>query len=506
MGAFNLADVLRETSAQDLGQENREQIQYIDIDLIDPDPRNFYELSDLDELAANIELVGLQQPLRVRVNPDDAGRWMIVSGHRRRAAIRQLVDEGKDQLRAVACIVEQPAGSEALQELRLIYANSGTRKLTPAEISKQAERVEMLLYELKEQGMEFPGRMRDHVAEACKVSKSKLARLKVIRENLIPELDELNKQDKLPESVAYVLAKMEPEDQKDVYRKIFTKACYSVTESRVVEYGKFSKDLRRRRCTINKGSCCTNRDAMANKWVNENSWAYHRCEHVKCCSECSDLGSCKSACPMLGDKIKKIKADKREARRQEKAAQEAKEYPDKVMIRELWYRFGYARQRARMSVKQACEASGQYYYPDLKKRYEEHESDDVEVTIHEMLPYKFITLDEIKSFVALADALGVSLDYLFRRTDDPAGKPVQIWRNPEKGELPEDGQSVIAVVQYDVPRGIWVTEDLRFRDGKFQAFGSDMPDDIRLFWQPRFEPPEDVPDSGTDEESEDNDD
>lgn len=38
--------------------------------------------------------------------------------------------------------------------------------------------------ELKEEGVEFPGRMRDHVAEACKVSKSKIARLKVIREGL----------------------------------------------------------------------------------------------------------------------------------------------------------------------------------------------------------------------------------------------------------------------------------------------------------------------------------
>ena len=46
MAEFNLADVLRDVSAQDLGQPGREQIQYIDIDLIDPDPKNFYELSN----------------------------------------------------------------------------------------------------------------------------------------------------------------------------------------------------------------------------------------------------------------------------------------------------------------------------------------------------------------------------------------------------------------------------------------------------------------------------
>ena len=62
----------------------REQIEYIDIDRIDDDPRNFYELSGLDELAANIELLGLQQPIRVRPG-EEPGRYVIVSGHRRRA-------------------------------------------------------------------------------------------------------------------------------------------------------------------------------------------------------------------------------------------------------------------------------------------------------------------------------------------------------------------------------------------------------------------------------------
>lgn len=60
--------------------DGREKIEYIDISLIDDDPNNFYELSQLDELAANIELLGLQQPLRVRTNPEDPARVIIVSG------------------------------------------------------------------------------------------------------------------------------------------------------------------------------------------------------------------------------------------------------------------------------------------------------------------------------------------------------------------------------------------------------------------------------------------
>ena len=190
-------------------------IQRIDIDLIDDDPKNFYQLTNLDELAANIAMVGLQDPIRVRENPDQRGRYIIVSGHRRRAAIRKLVEEdGREDLRKIPCIREMQSGSPALQELRLIYANSDTRQLTSAEIGQQAERVEALLYQLKEEGVEFPGRMRDHVAEACKISRTKLARLKVIENKLILPLANEWNGNYIPESVAYRLAQEAPEIQR----------------------------------------------------------------------------------------------------------------------------------------------------------------------------------------------------------------------------------------------------------------------------------------------------
>lgn len=64
---------------------------------------------------------------------------------------------------------------------RLIYANSNTRTMTSQEYSRQAEKVRELLCRLQEEGYDFPGRMRDHVAEACQISKSKLARLDAIQ-------------------------------------------------------------------------------------------------------------------------------------------------------------------------------------------------------------------------------------------------------------------------------------------------------------------------------------
>ena len=54
--------------------------------------------------------------------------------------------------------------------------------------------------------------MRDHVAEACKVSKSKLSRLAVIRDRLAPDIRkaywEGGEKGRLNESAAYELARL----------------------------------------------------------------------------------------------------------------------------------------------------------------------------------------------------------------------------------------------------------------------------------------------------------
>lgn len=210
--SFDITSVLLGVSDSDT--RGGTQVTYLPVDKIDPDPDNFYSLAGIDELADSIALIGLQQPLLVR-NGEEPGRYTVISGHRRLAAI-QLLQDGEDDSahmfdRGVPCIVDLGSlgiipGSElakALQELKLIYANSATRVLNAAEISKQAERIEALLYTMKNQGMTFPGRMRQHVAKICQVSQTKIARLHAIRENLQPELLERFDQGELNESVAY---------------------------------------------------------------------------------------------------------------------------------------------------------------------------------------------------------------------------------------------------------------------------------------------------------------
>ena len=310
---FSLRDALLAGGVPELGT-HEEQIEYIHIDRLLDDGRNFYELSDLDGLAANIELIGLQQPLRVRPVPEQPECYTIVSGHRRRAAIRKLVDEGREDLTKIPCIVERGQASEALQELRLIYANSDTRKMSSADIAKQAERIKFLLYQLKEEGVEFPGRMRDHVAEACQISKSKLARLEVIRKGLIPELYAKFESDELVESAAYTMAHF-PEDFQQRMLKAFKKMPSTWGLEQLFER---SKDGWKWEPTLicPDGKPCGHGDAFLRH--DAESGAYSACGGNKCCITCEANTRNYSPCSQACSKAKAARKERQKQRKRRK--------------------------------------------------------------------------------------------------------------------------------------------------------------------------------------------
>ena len=399
----------------------REQIEYIDIALIDSDPNNFYELSDIDQLAANIELCGLQQPIRVRNNPDDPNRVIIVSGHRRRAAIEKLVQEGREDLKEIPCIREQRTGSAALQELQLIYANSDTRRMTSADIMKQVERVQDLLYQLKEEGIEFPGRMRDHVAEACKISKSKISRLKVIRDKLNPIWQPAFEAGKLNESAAYSLAQLLQEHQQVIYlqKEKLGDPAAMVYEYQVSKMGERLAALDALTCPKD-GVPCSNCNKHA-KITNAGAYEYVPC--IKCCSDCQQLAHCKAACPKMADRVAVLKEDEKERRKREKLTQEQIEQPIKERIQALWVRFGEARLAANKSWDDCCRAVNiGCWAHGGEEGVAAKESGDGKVDANTCLPYGYNShLSDVRNFVNIADLLGCSLDYLLCRTDDSRG-------------------------------------------------------------------------------------
>lgn len=291
----------------------REQIEYIDISLIEGDPRNFYKLTQLEELASNIAVVGLQQPLRVRASGENPGKVVVVSGHRRLAALKLLVKDGRGDLREVPCIQEHVTGSAALQELRLIYANRDARVLSSAELARQAERVELLLYQLKEEGFEFPGRMRDHVAQACKISAPKLARLKVIRENLIPQYMALFERDNLPEQTAYALARLPREFQTRMFTALPTPPSGSTVEKVL---GKYREGWRwEPQLTCPDGRACKRGDVFLRRDC-ELSWGSF-CGGNTCCLECPQAEASYSPCERMCSKAKARRKEASDKKKEE---------------------------------------------------------------------------------------------------------------------------------------------------------------------------------------------
>lgn len=419
---FNLADVLSDVSKLDtISPDNREQIEYISIDLIESDAANFYELSEIDALAANIECVGLLDPLRVRQHPEDESRVIIVSGHRRHAALRKLVDEGREDLYDVPCILEKSTGSAALQELRLIYANSDTRKMTSADINKQAERIERLLYQLKEEGYEFPGRMRDHVAECCKVSKTKLARLKMIRNKLHENWQPAYQADKLNESDAYALSRLPVEDQLTIWSAL-TEAGKDLRKLSEWQIKEISKRFNRiaEFAASDKG-CTKGCGNLGNKRMKATLLDYCSAFYCdKCCGKCPDLTKCKYSCPGCAEHKAQLKADAKAQKQQEKLAEEERQRPLIQQVEDLWTRFGTARRDAQKSVKDVFKVLGRYHSPYDDKVYSEREQCIEPMTPSTDLPYGYdVALRHINSLIKVADLLGVSLDYLLCRTPNP---------------------------------------------------------------------------------------
>mgnify|MGYP002765156606 CR=1 FL=1 len=335
---FDLGELTRALAGDvpDPETEGRDQIEYIDIDLIDSDPGNFYELRDIPDLAGDIETVGLQQPLLVR--PGDDGHVVLISGHRRRAALQLLVDEGKEQFRQVPCL-RKTGGNALVYEMQLIFANAHTRVLTNAEIGKQAARLEEIFYQLKEQGYEFPGRMIDHVAEACNIKRAKLGRIKKIEAHLAPCYKPLWDAGDLPEDTADALAGLSQDVQERI-KRVCPKKTPTANAIRAMgerlksaQYGYFMPDFR---CP--DGGACAHQDKFFRHDLTCDSW--ERCDGAKCCVECNDGGAhkpggmyygaaCAEMCAKARAVYEKAKAEKKDSEEREatkarsKAAQKA---------------------------------------------------------------------------------------------------------------------------------------------------------------------------------------
>lgn len=412
MGKFDIgsfAASLNETVSK-LDTHEKPQLQEIDIDQLDANAANFYavDVSKLDTLADSIAMDGLQQPLVV--TPGQDGRYTVISGHRRRAAIRRLVEEdSREDLRRVPCLVKSYQ-SQALAELQLIMANSTARVLTSAEVMHQAKRMEDLLYQLKEEGYSFPGRMRDQVAEACQVSASKLARLKVINARLCSEYMELFNQNKMSEQVAYALAKLPQDFQRRIFKATKEPPVARVVDALTEEY---KKGARWEPClTCPDGKACTRGDAfLRHDCENE----YNMCKGEKCCLECYGA---KTDCYPCGRMCSKAQAVRKEKRNDAKA--QALSLEEKVQAERRRDAQGIASRLVKAadlvgaagnSRVQLGRYGSSWSVKDLR-RFAAGDFGDTHLNGWEF------GQDDVKRFAKAAETLGCSVDYIMGLTDE----------------------------------------------------------------------------------------
>jgi ParB family chromosome partitioning protein len=436
--AFDLSSVLRDVSNLDTPEE---QITRLPLDLLDPDPDNFYSLDGLEELAGNIETVGLLDPIRVRPAGD---RYIVVSGHRRRAACMLIRDGGSAQFKdGVPCIIELGEASDALRRLRLIYANSSTRQLSAAELSRQAEEVTRILYELKEQGMEFSGRMRDHVAEACRLSKTKIGRLHAIRANCINYVLDAFDEGKINESVAYEFSRLDKALQHRIYTN-HLRLGYKL-EALTADYIQQMASTYQKLITIRCPKTETGLRCVYAEGHFDEAQRLSHFEHVtesctkgRCCLKCPSLSTCENACLKCeperqqqlatADRLKQ--AREVEIALEQKARENARKLHDEETAG-IWAR-----------IRTAAETTGR----DLERVLDELCECDADV--QEALRFcrgeekdvNHLAMDLLDDcLIDLADGLGCSVDYLLGRTSAVLPvtftSPAPSWAPPAAAEL-----------------------------------------------------------------------
>ncbi len=447
MKPFNIAQVLADAGVNN-DTSARKQIEYIPIGQIEADPGNFYDLPKLEELANSISIIGLQEPVVVR--PVEDGRYRIISGHRRTAALRILIDRGEHDDK-VMCIVERQQESEALTQLKLIMGNSENRVLTSAEQARQVEETQQLIYQLKEEGFDFPGRVRDYVSDICKISTGKIARLKVIRDGLADCFRESYESGALGESTAYELARMSNTDQTIIFSSYKGKenTLYASTVSNIAtQMEKAKKSIPSSSCK-SLGYFCPELANRKNQAAKLHSLESLSCKENTCCLDCWCLQNCTHPCAEAKAKQKELRKVSKDAEKESARRVEEQRQPAVDAITESWKRMcSLANDKGidAKSVFTACRGwSCSSDSDDLTKYAEGNRKFAFNDSMPGNLPY-----ESARKLIATADLLGCSIDYLLGRTDvkgvadSPAVYPekcvkVDTWHT---GEPPAPGDYI----------------------------------------------------------------
>lgn len=190
-----------------------DNIRMIDIDQLHESQANFFEVERIEEFAYTIlGQGGVKDNLVVR--PLDSGGYEIVSGHRRRAAVKYLLEHGESISRLLPCLIQSYSDEDSMM-LDLILLNVSARQLSDQELWQSYENLNAILKRKKEAGEKF-GRVREKIAEILGVSPSQVGKMQNVDRNAIEPVKEAVATGAISISTANVIAQLDEEQQEEL--------------------------------------------------------------------------------------------------------------------------------------------------------------------------------------------------------------------------------------------------------------------------------------------------
>ena len=221
-----------------------DSIKMIDIDELHESKDNFFQVDRIEEFADTIMgQGGVKDNLVVR--PLESGGYEIISGHRRRAAVRLLLDRGENISRLLPCLVQNYT-DEDTKLLDIVLMNISARQISDAEMWKSYEIVDRILKSKKSAGEKF-GRIREKLAEYLGVSASQVSKMQNVDKNAIEPVKNAVSNGEISISTANEIARLSEDEQEEIMQSDLDKISHKEIkkkndDKKVATYGNFSED------------------------------------------------------------------------------------------------------------------------------------------------------------------------------------------------------------------------------------------------------------------------
>lgn len=222
---YSVMDALNKNTKAGIDETPRARFRTRDISIFKMyrNTMNFYDLSGIEELAGEILMYGLKQNLELVYEPNEQGEYRIIAGERRWLALKRLVEQGYKEFEMTTCKLTTPQDSDE-EQVEIIIANAYRIK-SVKDLIEEEQRLKTSLERIKTAGGSIKGfdlqsgRLRDVISAMLKTSKTKIAQIESVNNNLIPEFREELDKERLTFSAAYELSGMTTEQQQEALEK-----------------------------------------------------------------------------------------------------------------------------------------------------------------------------------------------------------------------------------------------------------------------------------------------